>query len=217
MEKYPTHTECVEFYYSATVPRVTILSCSYPQDPLTRTSNPFPVNKDIFMAVPGMAQKLNTQMNLEFHASNVYLNLSEWYARHRFDGAATFLRTRAQSSITLTMRVFDYLKKAGSWPIVNPDHACNPECTSLEDLFTQTLSDYQQRSRLLSGLAQEAKAQSDDSTWRFLTLLAEEQQQDGLLLQSVLEEIRNADKAGLGMEQTDRRLMAIVGEAQKAH
>ncbi|EPK2036403.1 TPA: ferritin, partial [Klebsiella pneumoniae] len=25
------------------------------------------------MAVPGMAQKLNTQMNLEFHASNVYL------------------------------------------------------------------------------------------------------------------------------------------------
>ncbi|HBW1131148.1 TPA: ferritin, partial [Klebsiella pneumoniae] len=26
------------------------------------------------MAVPGMAQKLNTQMNLEFHASNVYLN-----------------------------------------------------------------------------------------------------------------------------------------------
>lgn len=40
--------ECVEFYYSATVPRVTILSCSYPQDPLTRTSNPFPVNKDIF-------------------------------------------------------------------------------------------------------------------------------------------------------------------------
>ncbi|STT47875.1 Ferritin-like protein 2 [Klebsiella pneumoniae] len=88
------------------------------------------------MAVPGMAQKLNTQMNLEFHASNVYLNLSEWCARHRFDGAATFLRTRAQSSITLTMRVFDYLKKAGSWPIVNPDHACNPECTSLEDLFT---------------------------------------------------------------------------------
>jgi ferritin-like protein 2 len=93
------------------VQRVTILSCCYPQDPLTRTSNPFPVNKDIFMAVPGMAQKLNTQMNLEFHASNVYLNLSEWCARHRFDGAATFLRTRAQSSITLTMRVFDYLKK----------------------------------------------------------------------------------------------------------
>ena len=152
------------------------------------------------MAVPGMAQKLNTQMNLEFHASNVYLNLSEWCARHR-----------------LTMRVFDYLKKAGSWPIVNPDRACNPECTSLEDLFTQTLVDYRQRSSMLSGLAEEAKAQSDDNTWRFLTRLAEEQQQDGLLLQSVLEEIRNADKAGIGMEQTDRRLMTLVGASQNPH
>ena len=100
---------------------------------------------------------------------------------------------------------------------MNPDRACNPECTSLEDLFTQTLNDYQQRSSMLSGLAEEARAQSDDNTWRFLTLLAEEQQQDGLLLQSVLEEIRNADKAGLGMEQTDRRLMPLVGEPRKPH
>ncbi len=51
------------------------------------------------MAVPGMAQKLNTQMNLEFHASNVYLNLSEWCARHRFDGAATFLRTARNAAL----------------------------------------------------------------------------------------------------------------------
>lgn len=100
---------------------------------------------------------------------------------------------------------------------MNPDRACNPECTSLEDLFTQTLVDYRQRSSMLSGLAEEAKAQSDDNTWRFLTRLAEEQQQDGLLLQSVLEEIRNADKAGIGMEQTDRRLMALVGASQKPH
>ncbi|MDP0965133.1 ferritin, partial [Klebsiella pneumoniae] len=27
-----------------------------------------------------MSQNLNTQMNLEFHASNVYLNLIEWCA-----------------------------------------------------------------------------------------------------------------------------------------
>ncbi|MBT1630310.1 ferritin, partial [Klebsiella pneumoniae] len=33
----------------------------------------------------------------------------------------------------------------------------------------------------------------------------------------VLEEIRNADKAGIGMEQTDRRLMALVGASQKPH
>jgi ferritin-like protein 2 len=34
------------------------------------------------MVVPGMAQKLNNQMNLEFHASNLYLHLSEWCEQH---------------------------------------------------------------------------------------------------------------------------------------
>ncbi len=50
---------------------------------------------------------------------------------------------------------------------MNPDRACNPECTSLEDLFTQTTVDYRQRSSMLSGLAEEAKAQSDDNTGVF--------------------------------------------------
>lgn len=84
------------------------------------------------MAVPGMAQKLNTQMNLEFHASNVYLNLSEWCARHHFDGAATFLRTRAQSSITLTMRVFDYLKKLAAGRSSIPTNPVAPNVARLK-------------------------------------------------------------------------------------
>lgn len=119
------------------------------------------------MAVPGMVQKLNTQINLEFHASNVYLHLGEWCAQQRLNGTATFLRTRAQSSVTLMMQVFDYMKKAGAWPIVKADESYPPQCTTLEEVFAKTLEEYQQRSSMLSGLAQEAKAQRDDTTWRF--------------------------------------------------
>lgn len=52
------------------------------------------------MVVPGMVQKLNNQLNLEFHTSNLYLQLSEWCIQQRLNGTATFLRNRAQSSIT---------------------------------------------------------------------------------------------------------------------
>ncbi|VFS66541.1 Probable ferritin-1 [Kluyvera cryocrescens] len=38
------------------------------------------------MAVSGMVQKLNAQMNLEFYASNHYLRLSEWCSEHRLNG-----------------------------------------------------------------------------------------------------------------------------------
>jgi ferritin-like protein 2 len=85
---------------------------------------------------------------------------------------------------------------------------------TLEDLFTATLADYEQRSSMLSGLTEEAKAQRDDTTCRFLALLAKEQQQDGMLLQSVLEEVRNADKAGLCMLQTDRHLLSLVAHCE---
>lgn len=45
------------------------------------------------MATAGMVHKLNTQMNLEFYASNLYLHLSDWCFDHSLTGTATFLRT----------------------------------------------------------------------------------------------------------------------------
>ncbi|WP_265671103.1 non-heme ferritin-like protein [Klebsiella grimontii] len=162
------------------------------------------------MVVPGMVQKLNNQMNLEFHTSNLYLHLSEWCTQHRLNGTATFLRNRAQASITQMMRVFDFMKKSGAWPVVKAQDTYSAECTSLEDLFSKTVEDYQQRSSTLSSLAEEAKAQSDASTLRFLTLLAEQQDQDGMLLETILDEVRHADKAGTSEQQTDRHLLDLV-------
>ncbi|ECW4957108.1 ferritin, partial [Salmonella enterica subsp. enterica serovar Enteritidis] len=52
------------------------------------------------MAAVGMVQKLNTPMNLEFYASNLYLHLSEWCSEHSLTGTATFLRTQAQGNVT---------------------------------------------------------------------------------------------------------------------
>ena len=111
------------------------------------------------MVVSGMAQKLNNQMNLEFHASNLYLHLSEWCEQHRLNGTAIFLRSRAQSHVTQMMRVFDFMKTGGNWPIVKNEGSYSYNCHSLEDLFTTTLADYEQRSSMLSGLTEEAKAQ----------------------------------------------------------
>lgn len=79
------------------------------------------------MVVPRMVQKLNNQMNLEFHTSNLYLHLSEWCTQHRLNGTATFLRNRAQASITQTMRVFDFMKKSGAWPVVKAQDTYSAE------------------------------------------------------------------------------------------
>ncbi|ECW3431164.1 non-heme ferritin-like protein [Salmonella enterica] len=136
------------------------------------------------MAAVGMVQKLNTPMNLEFYASNLYLHLSEWCSEHSLTGTAT--------------------------PIVKAIDVPGEELCSLEELFQKTLEDYQQRASTLSRLADEAKALNDASTLDFLHTLEKEQQQDGVLLQTILEEVRSAKRAGLCLAQTDQHLLNVV-------
>lgn len=166
------------------------------------------------MAVPGMVQKLNTQMNLEFCASNLYLRLSEWCAEHKLTGTATFLRSQAQTSVTQMMRMFEFMKKSGAYPVVKATQPSTERCATLEDLFLKTLEEHHQRSSTLSALTQEAKAMHDDTTLHFLNTMEQEQQQDGLLLQTILDEVRSANLAGLCMHQTDQHLLNVVNQQQ---
>ena len=166
------------------------------------------------MAVLGMVQKLNAQMNLEFYASNHYLRLSEWCSEHRLNGTATFLRAQAQSSVTQMMRVFDYMKKSGAYPVVKAFVAREDKCATLEDLFIKTIEDHEQRTSTLSELAQEAKVLQDDSTLNFLNALEEEQEQDGILLKTILDEVRSSRKAGLCIHQTDQHLLNVMTHQQ---
>ncbi len=166
------------------------------------------------MTVPGMVQKLNAQMNLEFCASNFYLRLSEWCAEHKLTGTAAFLRSQAQSNVTHMMRVFDFMKKSGAYPVVKESQPYDQQCVTLEDLFLKTLEEHQQRTSTLCALTLEAKALHDDSTLRFLNALEKEQQEDGVLLQTILDEVRSAHQAGLCMHQTDQHLCNVVNHQQ---
>lgn len=166
------------------------------------------------MAIVGMVQKLNTQMNLEFQASSLYLSLSEWCAGHSLNGTATFLRTQAQSNITQMMRVFEYMKREGANPIVKATEPDHDDYSTLEDLFKKMLEEYSQRCATLAHLTAEAAAMNDACTLEFLRQLDKEQQQDGLLLQTILEEVHNAQLSGMGLPQTDQHLLNIVNFRQ---
>lgn len=164
------------------------------------------------MAASGMIQKLNAQMNLEFYASNLYLHLSDWCSEHSLNGSAAFLRTQAQSNVTHMMRVFDYMKHVGANPIVKAIDMSDEDYSSLEELFLKTMEDYEKRCATLNQLAEEAKALHDSSTFDFIQDIEKEQRRDGQLLKTVLDEVRSAKHAGLGMAQTDRYLLNRVND-----
>lgn len=126
------------------------------------------------MATAGMLLKLNSQMNREFYASNLYLHLSNWCSEQSLNGTATFLRARAQSNVTQMMRMFNFMKSVGATPIVKAIDVPGEKLDSLEELFQKTMEEYEQRSSTLAQLADEAKELNDASTVNFLRDLEKE-------------------------------------------
>ena len=86
------------------------------------------------MATAGMLLKLNSQMNREFYASNLYLHLSNWCSEQSLNGTATFLRAQAQSNVTQMMRMFNFMKSVGATPIVK---AIDVPGEKLNSLFSE--------------------------------------------------------------------------------
>ncbi|EET4982794.1 TPA: non-heme ferritin-like protein [Escherichia coli] len=107
------------------------------------------------MATAGMLLKLNSQMNREFYASNLYLHLSNWCSEQSLNGTATFLRAQAQSNVTQMMRMFNFMKSVGATPIVKAIDVPGEKLNSLEELFQKTMEEYEQRSSTLAQLADE--------------------------------------------------------------
>lgn len=108
------------------------------------------------------------------------------------------------------MRVFNFLKAAGANPVVKALDGINENYSSLEELFQKTLEEHEQRCTTLNKLADEARAQHDIITLKFLRDMDKEQQQDGMLLKTLADEIHNARQAGLRPEQADRHLLDLV-------
>jgi len=112
------------------------------------------------------------------------------------------------------MRVFEYMKREGANPIVKAAEPSHDDYSTLEDLFTKMLEAYSQRCATLARLTAEAAAMNDACTLEFLRQLEKVQQQDGLLLQTIMEEVHNAQLSGMGLPQTDQHLLNIVNFQQ---
>ncbi|EFA4909183.1 ferritin-like domain-containing protein [Escherichia coli] len=83
------------------------------------------------MATAGMLLKLNSQMNREFYASNLYLHLSNWCSEQSLNGTVNFLRDlekEQQHDGLLLQTILDEVrsaKLAGMCPVQTDQHVLN--------------------------------------------------------------------------------------------
>ncbi|XWJ90449.1 ferritin-like domain-containing protein [Phytobacter ursingii] len=107
------------------------------------------------MMTCAMTQKLNTQMNLEFHASHLYLSLGNGCMACNLPGVGALLRIQAQQCVTRMMRLFDYIKASGAWPVIKPVNMADNNIVSVEDVIRQLMENQALRICALECLAEE--------------------------------------------------------------
>ncbi|WP_095499472.1 non-heme ferritin [Paraferrimonas haliotis] len=164
------------------------------------------------MLSENMVNRLNEQINLEFFSSNLYLQMSAWCEDKGYEGAAEFLRAHATEEMEHMHRLFTYVSETGAMPILGAIEAPQAEYDSLLGLFTFTYEHEQMITKCINGLAHEAFANQDYSTFNFLQWYVSEQHEEEKLFKSIVDKIEMVGDNGHALYMIDKDLAAMATE-----
>jgi len=157
-----------------------------------------------------MVEKLNTQINLEFYSSNLYLQMSAWCEAEGFEGAAEFMRKHALEEMDHMTRLFTYVSETGALPILGAIEAPPHEYKSLADVFEKTYEHECLITERINSLAHEAFTNQDYSTFNFLQWYVAEQHEEETLFKSVLDKINLVGHDGHALFFVDKDLAEMA-------
>lgn len=163
-----------------------------------------------------MVEKLNTQINLEFYSSNLYLQMSAWCEANGFEGAAKFMRKHADEEMEHMTRLFTYVSETGALPILGAIDAPPHEFESLGDLFRKTYEHECLITERINSLAHEAFTSQDYSTFNFLQWYVAEQHEEETLFKSVLDKIDLVGNDGHALFFVDKDLAAMANSTAES-
>jgi ferritin len=162
------------------------------------------------MLSTSMIEQLNTQINLEFYSSNLYLQMSAWCEAKGFEGAAEFMRKHANEEMGHMNRLFTYVSETGALPIIGAIDAPPHQFDSLQDLFEKTYQHECLITERINELAHQAFTNKDYSTFNFLQWYVAEQHEEETLFKSVLDKIKLVGNDGHALFFVDKDLAEMA-------
>ena len=159
-----------------------------------------------------MYDLLNSQINLEFYSSNLYLQMSSWFISNGFEGAGAFMREHADEERMHMSRLFDYVNASGSYATLEEIEAPRTEFNNLKEVFEETYKHEQFITTRINEVTGAAFKENDFSTFNFLQWYVAEQHEEEQLFKGILDKIEligSDSRQGLFMiDQEVRKLMS---------
>ena len=166
-----------------------------------------------------MLDKLNSQINLEFYSSNLYLQMASWCEAQGLEGCCQFLRRHAQEEMHHMQKLFDYVNETGAMAVLGAIKAPPHQFESIRDIFQQTYEHECLVTVKINELADTAFTEKDYSSFQFLQWYVAEQHEEEKTFKGILDKIDMIGMEHKGLYFIDKeiakliRLMAPVGQA----
>ncbi len=164
-----------------------------------------------------MLDRLNTQINLEFYSSNIYLQMSAWADHNGLEGTAAFLKEHAAEEMQHMQKLFDYVLETGGMPVLGAIDKPQTKFNSLREVFEITLAHEKEITKAINDLVALAFETKDFSTFNFLQWYVAEQHEEENLFQTVLDKINLLGDDPKNLFFIDREIAKLMGaHAQNA-
>ncbi len=141
------------------------------------------------MLSESMLARLNTQINLEFYSSNLYLQMSAWADHNGLEGAASFLKAHAAEEMQHMQKLFDYVLETGGIPVLGAIEAPKSDFKSLREIFEMTLAHEKEITKAINDLVALSFETKDFSTFNFLQWYVAEQHEEENLFHTVIDKM----------------------------
>ncbi len=138
------------------------------------------------MLNPEIAQLLNKQVNAEFFASNVYLQMSAWSEANNLDGAAKFFRTHSLEERTHMDKIFDYLAECGQEITIGLIEAPKSDYNNLMEVIHAAYEHELKVSAMIKNIAKAAFELQDYTTFNFIEWFIAEQHEEEVLFAKII-------------------------------
>ena len=165
------------------------------------------------MLSKALVTALNKQVNAEFYASNLYLQMSAWCAHKGLPGCAGFLHRQSAEEMGHMQRLFKYVAETGALAAVGTIQAPPTDYKSVQDVFEQTFTHELEVTNMIFKLLDSATAEKDYSTLNFLQWYVAEQHEEESLFRTIMDKLKIIGTDGRGLFFFDREM----GELAKAH
>lgn len=148
------------------------------------------------MLKPEIVELLNDQVNAEFYASNVYLQLSAWCEDNGLEGGAKFFREHSLEERTHMDKIFDYMTECSLSVKIGAIPAPPAEYGNLMEVINAAYEHELKVSAMIKNIAKNAFAAEDYTTFNFIEWFIAEQHEEEVLFTKILDKAKMLDFDG---------------------